>query len=106
MNMNEANVIALAAAKVAAQDFIDLRGDMFTCGFSWVYVDVDGRSKIASQLKEIGFEKSYKRGYDLWNPSKMNCQSIDALLDGSRAYCKTMNDLLGVDIFNARSRVD
>lgn len=106
MNVNEANTLALEAAKVATQDFIDRRGDNFACGFSWVNANIDGRSKIARELEEIDFEKSYKRGYDLWNPSKMCVQSLEALYDGSKAYSKTMNELLGVEIFSARSKVD
>lgn len=106
MDILEAHEIAVATSKDAANEYFKRHGDRDACGFSWVKADVDGRSKIAKELKKIGFEKSWNYGYQIWNPSQMCVQSITVLEKGSYAYAAKMNDLLGVNVFFAQSRMD
>lgn len=106
MNILEAHDVAVAAAKDAAEKYFNQYGDRDACGFSWVKANVDGRSKIARELKKIGFQKAWNYGYDIWNPSQMCVQSISVLEKGSYAYAAKMNDLLGVNVFYAQSRMD
>lgn len=106
MNILEAHEVAVASAKDAAEKYFKQYGDRDACGFSWVKANVDGRSKIARELKKIGFQKAWNYGYDIWNPSQMCVQSISVLEKGSYAYAAKMNDLLGVNVFYAQSRMD
>ena len=106
MNIFEANQIAVEFAVNAAKKYYEQYGDRDACGFSWVKANVDGRSKIAREIKKIGFSKAWNYGYDLWNPSKMPVQSISVLETGSNAYAAKMNELLETNVFFAQSRMD
>lgn len=107
MNIFEAHEIASAAAKEAAAKASEAQGgDWGACGFAWVEASVDGRSKIAKELKKIGFSKSWNYGYYLWNPSGAAVQSIDILAAGARVYAAEMRKYTGKDIFRASSRLD
>ena len=79
--------------------------DEGACGFAWVSVNVDGRSKVAKLLKEVGFSKSYFGGYHLWSPAKYAGQSVHAHYVGAHAYAKKFKELTGIDIY-AGSRLD
>ena len=106
MNIFDAHNAAVEFAKDVANKYLEQYGDRDACGFSWVKADVDGRSKIAKELKKIGFDKAWNYGYDLWNPSKMYVQSISVLEKGSDAYAAKMNELLETNVFFAQSRMD
>jgi hypothetical protein len=89
-----------------ADAYIQQHGESFPCGFAWVEIKVDGRSKIAKDLKKIGFEKSWQSGrLYLWNPSEFASQSVDVLEAGAISYADTMRELTGLD-FYAQSRLD
>jgi len=106
MNILQAHEIAIAAAKDAANKYFQQYGDRDACGFSWVKANIDGRTKIARELKKVGFDRAWNYGYDFWNPSKMPVQSISVLEKGSYAYAEKMNELLETDVFFAQSRMD
>jgi len=106
MQIRAAHQIAMNAAHNAAKKYYEQYGDRDACGFSWVKADVDGRSKIARELKKVGFSKAWNYGYELWNPSKMCVQSISVLEKGSYAYAEKMNELLETNVFFAQSRMD
>lgn len=106
MEYREAHQKALDAAYEAAKAHNEKHGDWDACGFAWVKASVDGRSKAARELKKLGFSKAWNYGYDLWNPSRFPVQSVSTLEAGADAYAKTMNELLGGNMFYAQSRLD
>ena len=80
--------------------------ESFPCGFAWVEIKADGRSKIAKDLKKIGFEKSWQSGrLYLWNPSGFASQSVDVLEAGANEYARVMQESTGLN-FYAQSRLD
>ena len=81
---------ALTAAQNAATTYFENtlnNKDQFPCGFSWVKIyGVRSNSKIGKALASVGFKKSYTGGIQRWNPSELNCQNVDTLYTGAKAY--------------------
>jgi hypothetical protein len=110
-NTQLVNIIreAKEAAHVAASKQ-DANGRFGGCGFSWVEVlryngkKVDGRSKIGKMLESNGFRKNYNRTYQMWNPSGLHTQNVDALCAGSEAFAKVFSSY-GFDVYSS-SRLD
>lgn len=78
------------AASTATKTFLTKYGDGFPCGFAWVTVSERGNTRLGKALKSVGFDKAYGGGLQLWNPSKMFTQSVDALEAGARAYADVL----------------
>ena len=55
-------------------------------------------------MAAVGFEKAWTKGIELWNPSGFNCQNVDTLYAGSRAYAAVFESY-GFKVF-ADSRWD
>jgi len=45
------------------------------CGYSWLWFPVDGRSKLAKELKSIGAELSHGSGMIIWSTDFADSQS-------------------------------
>jgi hypothetical protein len=104
--MRKYHEIALEKAYAAALEHAGKYGESWPCGFAWVQVKADGRSKVAKELKALGFRKSWLNGYlYLWNPSGYASQSMDILESGAMAYAELMREKTGLD-FSAGSRLD
>lgn len=88
--IEELHVIAKAAAEKAAKDYIDEFGEPFFCGFAWVSIMFERtNSKVATQFKAIGFQKTHiPKQLMLWNPSGNGTQSMDPKLQGAVAYAE------------------
>lgn len=57
------------------------------CGFAWVKVSgVKLSTKVGKEFKELGFDKSYSGGIDLWNPSGYGGQNVEIKYAGAKAY--------------------
>lgn len=107
MDIHKAHEQATEAARVAAdQKLTEMGGDFYACGFAWVTAHVDGRSKLAKELKKVGFQSAYGGGLQLWNPSGSNVQNIDIKEAGARAYAIKMRELTGEESFYMGSRLD
>lgn len=107
--LQQAHNGALEAAKQSAENFHSKHGDNSYCGFSWVFVSVDGRSKESKMLKKIGFDKSWNSSeLILWNPSSSPAQSVDLKEAGTKAYIEFMEDSGAIPkgFFRAGSRAD
>ena len=88
-----------AAAAAATQQFLDQHSggkDGGLCGFAWVdiYPENKGNTKLGKMerriLEALGARKSYTGGYQIWNPAKGMCQSVDALSAGAVAAAKVL----------------
>ena len=79
--------------------------DQGACGFAWVRSPIDGRSKNAKLLKEIGFEKSYSGGFQLWNPANINAQNVDCKYEGASEYARIFMEKTGIHMY-AEDRMD
>ena len=94
------------AARQATQDYLDANGDRGDCGFAWLNVYTDGRSKVGRVLKKAGFEKAYgEKGLQMWNPSGHFTQSLTAKEYGARAMAEVLKTRLGVEAY-AGTRMD
>lgn len=67
------------------------------CGFAWVNVYVDGRSKVAKDLKQFGAKKdNYGGGYMFWSsevaPSARASQSMQRKEAACGAFAKVLRD--------------
>jgi hypothetical protein len=96
---------AMQEASKATAAFLSKHGDRGACGFAWVKTYEKGTSKLVRELKKYGFSKTYGGGYQLWNPSKSNSQSVDALSAGAQAAADLLTARLGVK-FYADDRMD
>jgi len=111
MTEAEAGVLlAVEAAKQAAyratQDFLSVNGDRDCCGFAWVTVYTDGRSKVGRALMKAGFKKTYgQSGIQMWNPSGHLTQALTAKEVGAEAMARVLRERLGVEAY-AGSRMD
>ena len=82
---------AQTEAHQSASDFIAQHGEGFPCGFAWLSIykfegkKIRGNSKLGKALKAIGIEQNYERTFQIWNPSGLSTQSIDAKEAGARA---------------------
>ena len=66
------------------------------CGFAWVNVYVDGRSKVAKVMKEFGLRSDYMGGYNFWAsdvaPSARSSQSMQRKEAACGAFAKVLRD--------------
>lgn len=85
---------AKAAAEKAATDYFNnkLGGvDQYACGFAWVNIysfageKIKGNSKLGRALKKVGVRQDYTRTFQIWNPSGLHCQNVDAKYAGAQA---------------------
>lgn len=88
-----------AAARQATQDYLDANGDRGCCGFAWITVYTDGRSRVGRALKKAGFEKMYGQpGLQMWNPSGHLTQVLTAKKYGAQAMAQELRTRLGVEV--------
>ena len=66
------------------------------CGFAWVNVYVDGRSKSAKVMKQFGAEKDYYGGLQFWSsvvaPSSRSSQSMQRMEAACKAFASVLRD--------------
>jgi hypothetical protein len=66
------------------------------CGFAWVNVYVDGRSKVAKEMKQFGLRSDYMGGYNFWAsevaPSARSSQSMQRKEAACEAFAKVLRD--------------
>jgi hypothetical protein len=76
------------------------------CGFAWVSVYADGRSKQAKELKQHGFTTSYQGGLELWGNQvyTYNGQSVEVKEAACQAFAKVLTGH-GITAY-ANSRLD
>ena len=80
--VDEAYIEAHKAAKEALAKY----GDRDACGFAWTNIyKIKGNTKIGKMLKAAGVRQDYTRAFQLWNPSKLGCQSVGILEAGAEA---------------------
>lgn len=106
----KAHELALEAANAAVAKFqvengTEREGRMGACGFAWAKVDIDGRKKVAKELKAVGFTSDWNYGISLWNPSKYPGQNVDDKEIGCNAYVRVMKEHLNIVIYS-QSRLD
>jgi hypothetical protein len=94
------------AARRATQDYLDAHGDRDCCGFAWLTVYTDGRSRVGRALIKAGFKKTYGQpGIQVWNPSGHRTQALTAKEVGAEAMARVLREQLGVEAY-AGSRMD
>lgn len=80
---------AISAARTAGMDYFQtvLKGqDRYACGFASTKIyKVKGNTKLGKALIAAGFRRSYDRSLELWDPSGVPCQNVDAKEAGARA---------------------
>lgn len=107
-NLKQVHERAIAAAREAANQFLQERlggKDNYPCGFAWVTIPEKASTKLGRALKDIGFNKAYRGGLELWNPSGLPLQNVDVKEAGAEAYAKVMRDELGIKCYTG-SRLD
>ena len=66
------------------------------CGFAWVNVYVDGRSRVAKMMKEFGMRPDYYGGYQFSSydvaPSAGGSQSMQRKEAACGAFAKVLRD--------------
>lgn len=66
------------------------------CGFAWVNVYVDGRSKVAKVMKEFGLRSDYYGGYNFWSgdvtPKAQGSQSMQRKEAACEAFAKVLRN--------------
>lgn len=82
----EANLAAMEAATKFFQEKLGGR-DQYACGFSWVNIyNIKGNTKLGRAMKAAGIEHdAYEKCFQIWNPSKLNCQNVDTKEVGAQA---------------------
>lgn len=85
---------AKAQARQAGQEYLDKYWggqDAGMCGFAWVniYPQHKGNTKEGKEerriLRAMGFELDWTgKGFELWNPSGLHCQNVDAKYRGAQ----------------------
>lgn len=81
---------AEVAAREAATKFFNekLGGrDQYACGFAWTSIyRVKGNTKLGRAMKAAGIKHdAYEKCFQIWNPSKLNCQNVDTKEVGAQA---------------------
>lgn len=107
-NLKQVHERALAAAREAADKFYKERlggEDRYPCGFAWVTVYEKGSTKLGRAFKALGFSKAYRGGLELWNPSGIPLQNVDAKEAGAAAYANVITTELGIKCYPG-SRLD
>ena len=102
--LNQARNQATVAAKNVLREYYNGE-DGGCCGFAWVTVfGVRVNSKVGKLLAAEGFDKAYGGGLQLWDPSDLNVQNIDAKEAGARVYAEALRNI-GLRAY-AGSRMD
>lgn len=100
---------AKAAARAAGMKYYTevLGGqDRFACGFAWVNIwGVKGNTKLGKAMKAAGFSKSWDGAWQIWNPSELPCQNVDAKEAGAYAAAEVFKRY-GFEKAYAGSRLD
>jgi hypothetical protein len=64
------------------------------CGFAWVDVFIDGRSKAVKEMKQFGLRSNYYGGYNFWSsecaPSTRYSQSFERKEAACAAFAKVL----------------
>ena len=85
----EIAIEACNAAKARATEYFnnELGGqDRYACGFAWVNIyNIKGNTKLGRAMKAAGYKKSYDGAWQIWNPSGLHCQNVDAKEAGAYA---------------------
>lgn len=114
--MDHTSIIAEAKAQArqAGQEYLDKYWggqDAGMCGFAWVniYPQHKGNTKEGKEerriLRAMGFELDWTgKRFELWNPSGLHCQNVDAKHVGAQA-CADILKAHGFKAF-AGSRLD
>jgi hypothetical protein len=94
--INEAKAQAYAVGKA----YLDKHyggHDAGACGFAWVnvYPKHKGNTKEGREerriLREMGFSLDWTgKGFELWNPSGLHCQNVDAKHQGAAAAAECL----------------
>ena len=84
-----------AAADAAMKYFNEKLGgvDQYACGFAWLEVyrydgkRISGATRLGKMLKAAGMSKQDygDKAWQIWNPSRLGCQNVDAKEAGARA---------------------
>jgi len=90
MNYESIYTQAIAAAKKAEADFIAKHGEPMYCGFAWVHI-AGGNSGFVRWLKanNVG-SKHHQSGWQIWNPTRNNTQSMSVLETAARAFADVL----------------
>jgi len=100
---------AKAAARIAGEKYFNetLGGqDRYACGFAWVNIwGVKGNTKLGRAFKAAGVRKSWDGAWQIWNPSELPCQNVDAKEAGAYAAAAVFKKY-GFDKAYAGSRLD
>lgn len=79
--------------------------DHGACGFAWVYVAADGRSKLSKSLKAFGFAAHWQPGgVYWWSPGDYRGQGVDGHYVGACAAAAILRSH-GIDA-HPESRLD
>lgn len=113
--LKEAHEKATFAAAEAALAFMDKHfggADGGLCGFAWVtyYPQAKGNTRDGRAerklMESVGFRADYTgKNWQLWNPSKVSAQSVDAKYAGALAYAKVLEAEAGIKVY-AGERLD
>jgi hypothetical protein len=113
MDLNAIKTEFETAARAGAEKFFQERlggRDQYACGFAWVniYPKNKGNTKAGKEeratLRALGFELSYDKSFQYWNPSRMSVQNVDTLEAGARAGAEVLRKY-GFEAY-AGSRLD
>ena len=113
MNVEHIKAELQAAASKAAMDCLDKHygGDWGACGFAWVMIEPEhkGNTKLGKAerkvLEALGAKKDWTgKTYQIWNPSNVGCQNVDAKHEGAVAAAKVLQGV-GINA-SAQSRLD
>jgi hypothetical protein len=113
--LQDAHAKATAAATAAATEFLEKHfggKDGGMCGFAWVtyYPQAKGNTRDGRAerklMESVGFRADYTgKNWQLWNPSKVGAQSVDAKYAGALAYAKVLEAEAGIKVY-AGERLD
>lgn len=83
--LKKVHEVATTEAAKMTQQYINAHGENFPCGFAWVSIPSDGRTKLGRLLKEAGM---YGK---IWNPSNSRTQDMYAKEAGAEAYVSVLH---------------
>jgi len=77
----------------------------YPCGFAWVVIPCDLRSKTGKAMKAAGFERRmFGGGFEVYNPADHFGQNVDAKSAGAKANADVLNKY-GITAY-AQDRLD
>jgi len=77
--------VATQQAAKKTQEYINNHGEGWPCGFAWVSIPSDGRTKLGKLLSQVGMVGK------VWNPSGNHTQDMYAKEAGAEAYAEVLN---------------